>query len=46
MTDSMKQTSKAITTKASQILRDTRSSAKSKSVAGSTLAQTKWRRKK
>ena len=36
-----KQTSKKVATKASQILRDGRYSNKSKSVAGSALAQTK-----
>lgn len=36
-----KQTSKAVATKASKILSDGRYSAKSKSVAGSALAQTK-----
>lgn len=36
-----KQTSKAVATKASSILRDGRTSAKSKSVAGSALSQTR-----
>lgn len=36
-----KQTSKAVATKASKILSDNRYSSKSKSVAGSALAQTK-----
>lgn len=36
-----KQTSKAVASKASAILRDGRSSARSKSVAASALAQTK-----
>ena len=36
-----KQTSKSVASKASQILRDGRYSAKSKSVAGSALSQTK-----
>lgn len=36
-----KQTSKAVARKASSILRDGRTSAKSKSVAGSALSQTK-----
>ena len=36
-----KQTSKAVASKASAILRDSRYSAKSKSVAASALAQTK-----
>jgi len=36
-----KQTSKAIATKASSILRDGRTSSKSKSVAGSALSQTR-----
>ena len=41
-----KQTSKSVATKASQILRDGRYSSKSKSVAGSALAQTKTGKKK
>ena len=41
-----KQTSKSVATKASQILNDGRYSAKSKSVAGSALAQTKPSKKK
>lgn len=36
-----KQTSKAVASKASTILRDNRYSSKSKSVAGSALSQTK-----
>ena len=40
-----KQTSKSVANKASSILRDGRTSAKSKSVAGSALAQTKPKRK-
>lgn len=36
-----KQTSKAVATKASSILRDGRTSSKSKSVAGSALSQTR-----
>ena len=36
-----KQTSKAVATKASSILRDGRTSTKSKSVAGSALSQTR-----
>lgn len=36
-----KQTSKSVATKASSILRDGRTGAKAKSVAGSALAQTK-----
>lgn len=40
-----KQTSKAVASKASRILRDGRYSAKAKSVAGSALAQTKPGRK-
>lgn len=46
MSGNKKQTSKTVATKASQILRDSRFSAKSKSVAGSALAQTKPSRKK
>lgn len=41
MAKNTKQTSKAVASKASKILRDSRYSAKSKSVAGSALAQTK-----
>ena len=40
-----KQTSKKVATKASSILRDGRTSAKSKSVAGSALSQTKTKAK-
>lgn len=41
-----KQTSRSVATKASGILRDNRYSSKSKSVAGSALAQTKPSKKK
>lgn len=41
MAKNTKQTSKAVASKASKILKDNRYSAKSKSVAGSALAQTK-----
>lgn len=41
-----KQTSKPVATKASQILRDGRYGSKTKSVAGSALAQTKTGKKK
>lgn len=41
-----KQTSKAVATKASQILKDGRYGLKAKSVAGSALAQTKTGKKK
>ncbi len=41
-----KQTSKAVASKASSILKDNRYSPKSKSVAGSALAQTKSNGKK
>ncbi|CDE23020.1 putative uncharacterized protein [Amedibacillus dolichus CAG:375] len=41
-----KQTSKAVARKASSILRDGRTSAKSKSVAGSALAQTRSSKRK
>lgn len=41
-----KQTSKKVATTASSILRDGRYSAKSKSVAGSALAQTRTSKKK
>lgn len=46
MTSNKKQTSKAVATKASQILRDNRYSGKSKSVAGSALSQTRPGKKK
>ena len=46
MASNRKQTSKAVATKASQILKDGRYSSKSKSVAGSALAQTKPSKKK
>lgn len=46
MASNKKQTSKAVATKASQILRDNRYSGKSKSVAGSALSQTKPGKKK
>lgn len=45
-TRNTKQTSKAVASKASKILSDCRSSARSKSVAGSALAQTKPGKKK
>lgn len=45
-TRNTKQTSKAVASKASKILSDGRSSAQSKSVAGSALAQTKPGKKK
>lgn len=45
-TRNTKQTSKAVASKASKILSDGRSSARSKSVAGSALAQTKPGKKK
>lgn len=45
MAKNSKQTSKAVASKASHILRDGRYSAKAKSVAGSALAQTKPGRK-
>lgn len=41
MAKNTKQTSKAVASKASKILKDNRYSSKSKSVAGSALAQTK-----
>lgn len=41
MKTNTKQTSRVVATKASSILRDNRYSSKSKSVAGSALAQTK-----
>lgn len=46
MASNRNQTSKAVATKASQILKDGRYSSKSKSVAGSALAQTKPGKKK
>lgn len=46
MASNKKQTSNTITTKASQLLKDSRYSDKSKSVAGSALAQTRPSRKK
>lgn len=46
MASNKKQTSKAVATKASQILRDDRYSGKSKSVAGSALSQTRPGKKK
>ena len=46
MASNKKQTSKAVATKASQILRDNRHSGKSKSVAGSALSQTRPGKKK
>lgn len=46
MARNTKQTSKAVATKASQILRDGRYGSKAKSVAGSALAQTKPSKKK
>lgn len=46
MAKNSKQTSKAVATKASQILKDNRYSRKSKSVAGSALAQTRPSKKK
>ena len=46
MASNRKRTSKAVATKASQILKDGRYSSKSKSVAGSALAQTKPGKKK
>ena len=46
MASNRKQTSKAVATNASQILKDGRYSSKSKSVAGSALAQTKPGKKK
>lgn len=45
MAKNSKQTSKAVATKASKILRDRRSSSSAKSVAGSALAQTRPGRK-
>ena len=46
MASNKKQTSKAVASKASQILRDNRYSGKSKSVAGSALSQTRPGKKK
>lgn len=46
MAKNTKQTSKSVASKASAILRDGRSSARTKSVAGSALAQTKPGKKK
>lgn len=46
MAKNSKQTSKAVATKASKILRDGRYGKDSKSVAGSALAQTKSGKKK
>lgn len=46
MASNKKQTSKAVATKASQILRDNRYNGKSKSVAGSALSQTRPGKKK
>lgn len=46
MTKNTKQTSKTVATKASQILKNNRYSSKSKSVAGSALAQTRPSKKK
>lgn len=46
MASNKKQTSTAVATKASQILRDNRYSGKSKSVAGSALSQTRPGKKK
>ena len=46
MVKNTKQTSKSVAKKASAILRDGRYSAKSKSVAGSALAQTKPNKRK
>lgn len=46
MSKNSKQTSKAVATKASQILKDGRFSKASKSVAGSALAQTRPGKKK
>ena len=46
MASNKKQTSKAVATKASQILKDGRYSSNSKSVAGSALAQTRSGKKK
>ena len=46
MAKNSKQTSKSVATKASKILKDSRYSKTSRSVAGSALAQTKPRKKK
>ena len=46
MARNTKQTSKSVASKASQILRDSRYGAKSKSVAGSALSQTRPSKKK
>lgn len=46
MPKNSKQTSKSVASKASSILRDGRSSAKSKSVAASALSQTRPGKKK
>lgn len=46
MTKNSKQTSKAVASKASRILKDGHFGKDSKSVAGSALAQTKPRKKK
>ena len=46
MANNKKQTSKVVATKASQILKDGRYSSKSKSVAGSALAQARAGKKK
>lgn len=46
MASNKKQTSKAVATKASQILKDRRYGGKSKSVAGSALAQARPGKKK
>lgn len=46
MASNKKQTSKAVATKASQILKDGRYSGKSKSVAGSALSQARPGKKK
>lgn len=46
MASNKKQTSKAVSTKASQILKDGRYSGMSKSVAGSALSQTRPGKKK
>ncbi len=46
MTKNTKQTSKSVASKASQILRDNRYGAKSKSVAGSALSQARPSKKR
>ena len=46
MSKNLKQTSKAVATKASKVLRDGRYSNTSKSVAGSALSQTRLGKKK